>query len=98
MWTAPCLQDCERRFWIGSLASICPACWVRSHMTAGQDGFRGGSPKHAGDLLSAVGSRGVSPVSDRSIHHLLVLLQGPAFARPRGLPLLVSPIWSGRAL
>jgi hypothetical protein len=24
---------------IRSLASICPACWVRSHMNAGQDGL-----------------------------------------------------------
>ena len=39
---------------------------MRSHLTAGQDGFRGGSSTQNGDVFYATGLHGVSPNSDRS--------------------------------
>jgi hypothetical protein len=47
---------------------------MRSHMNAGQDGFRDKGSKQLHDLKRAIGSIGVSAVVDRSItpsaHHL----------------------------
>ena len=43
MWTAPFLQEFLAGFVIGSLASICPAFFGGSWMTAGQDGLRDAS-------------------------------------------------------
>jgi hypothetical protein len=48
--------------------------WVRSHMNAGQDGFRDKGSKQSSDLETATGFIGVSHVVDRlitpSAHHL----------------------------
>jgi hypothetical protein len=48
--------------------------FVRSHMNAGQDGFRDKSSKQNGDLKRATGKCGMSLVGDRlitpSAHHL----------------------------
>jgi hypothetical protein len=67
MWTAPSSQG-VLQFLIRSLASICPACLVRSHMNAGQDGFRDGSSKQGSDLVEGhwIASECL-PSSDRSI-------------------------------
>ena len=66
MWTAPCSQ--------GEFASLdLIACVhmsglsMRSHMNAGQDGFRDPGSYHRRDLVSAIGTFGVSRVPDRSI-------------------------------
>jgi hypothetical protein len=40
---------------------------MRSHMNAGQDGFRDTSSKQTGDLMEAIGTDGVSRVVDRLI-------------------------------
>ena len=45
----PCKVFCSAL--IKSLASICPACFVRSHMNAGQGGFRDKSSKQKGELI-----------------------------------------------
>jgi transposase len=82
---------------IGSLAIICPACWWRPHMTAGQDGFRDASSKHLSgpqrpmDFPECLSSRIDRP------HHLLIFLQVPASAQ-RGTVVLfvVGPI-AGRS-
>jgi hypothetical protein len=81
MWTAPYSQGRRVRR-IGSLASICPARYDRWPRWFPRREF------HTEFATScATGLRGVSSVSDRSIHHLLVSLQGPdqqkgVFARP----------------
>jgi hypothetical protein len=54
---------------------------MRSHVTAGQDGFRDGSSKQGRGFWSAAGSHGVSHVSDRSITPSARLEQAPASAR-----------------
>jgi hypothetical protein len=66
MWTAPGLQE----LWQGGDRIACDhmsGLLMRSHMTAGQDGFRDGSSKQGRGFWSATGSHGVSHVSDRSI-------------------------------
>ena len=40
----------SRVVWIGSLALICPACWARSHMTAGRDGIRDAGSEQGRDV------------------------------------------------
>jgi hypothetical protein len=59
MWTAPGLQG-WRAVLDGSLASICPACLMQSHMTAGQDGFRDGVPHSTATSLRHWIARSVS--------------------------------------
>ncbi|WP_425476052.1 transposase [Mesorhizobium yinganensis] len=48
MWTAPFSQDCRAfdRIACDHMSGL----WARSHMIAGQDGFRDASPQHAGGL------------------------------------------------
>jgi hypothetical protein len=41
--------------------------WVRPHMGAGQDGFRGECSKQPDDLLKAIGINGMSHALDRLI-------------------------------
>src|SRR5260370_38422940 len=83
-------------FWIGSLASICPACWMRSRMTAGQDGFRGASSTQCGGVLAPLDcTECLASRIDRS-HHLLVLLQGPVLGVPPGIAPPGPPIWLRR--
>ena len=95
MWTAPCLQGGGAGFWIGSLASICPACWMRSRMTAGQDGFRGGSSTQSRDVMAPLDCTDCLPSRIDRSHHLLVLLQGPASARCERSPSRPADFVSG---
>ena len=54
---------------------------ARSHMSAGQGGFRDARPKHWCDQARPLAPAGsLTSRVDRS-HHLFVLLQGPASAR-----------------
>jgi len=72
MWTAPSLQE-----HLGSIDLI--ACFrmsgllVRSHMNAGQDGFRYACSKRRCDLIMAIGIHGLLRISDRSIPHTTCL-------------------------
>jgi hypothetical protein len=60
---------------IGSLAAICPACWMRSPVTAGRDGFRDASSGHGGGIGRPLGTADcLASGIDRS-HHLLLLEQ-----------------------
>src|SRR5581483_12331200 len=69
----------------GSLASICPACWVRSRETAGQDEIRVGSSAQGRDVEAPLDCPECLPSwIDRS-PHLLVCLQGPASAGSRSV-------------
>jgi hypothetical protein len=81
MWTAPGLQE----LWQRADRIACDhmsGLLMRSHMTAGQDGFRDGRSKQGrGGFWSAAGSHGVSRVSDRSITPSARLEQAPASAR-----------------
>ena len=81
MWTAPSWQGC-----LGS-ASDQIACvhmsglLSRSHMNAGQDGFRDASSKHFSDLWRPLDpTECLASWIDRS-HHLLVTLQVLASAQ-----------------
>ena len=81
MWTAPSSQGVLQRF--DQIACVhMSGLSMRSHMNAGQDGFRDPSSKQRCDL--AVGPLSLSEclVSwiDRS-HHLLVILQVLASAQ-----------------
>ena len=80
MWTAPGLQE----LWQRADRIACDhmsGLLMRSHVTAGQDGFRDGSSKQSGGFWSAAGSHGVSHVLDRSITPSARLEQAPASAR-----------------
>jgi len=65
MWTAPVPQEFFDGL-IGSLASICPACWC-GLVAAGQDGFPRCEFQTPQRPLQANGSHGFSRTSDRSI-------------------------------
>jgi hypothetical protein len=66
MWTAPSSQVLLQRF--DQIACVhMSGLLLRSHMNAGQDGFRDTSSKQIGDLIRAVGLIGVSRIWDRSI-------------------------------
>src|SRR5882672_623421 len=70
----------RRTVLIGSLAAICPACWMRSPMTAGRDGFRDASSGHGGGIGRPLGTADCLAFwIDRS-HHLLHLEQAAASA------------------
>jgi hypothetical protein len=68
--------------------------WVRSHMNAGQDGFRDESSKQSCDPMEAMGVHGVSRVVDRSItpsaHHLASSGIGSARLQFRCSPCLAN--------
>src|ERR1700674_4937599 len=73
MWTTPSLQGVLQCF--DQIACVhMSGLFVRSHMNAGQDGFRDKSSKQNGDLKRATGKCGMSLVGDRlitpSAHHL----------------------------
>ncbi len=56
--------------------------FVRSHMNAGQDGFRDKSSKQNGDLIEGHWKmRNVSRRGSIGSHHLLIILQVPASAQ-----------------
>jgi hypothetical protein len=66
MWTAPSLQGVLQCF--DQIACVhMSGLFVRSHMHAGQDGFRDKSSKQNGDLVEATGKCGMSFVVDRLI-------------------------------
>ena len=67
MWTAPSSQGVLQRF--DQIACVhMSGLSMRSHMNAGQDGFRDkGSKQHCDLRKKAIGSIGVSRVVDRSI-------------------------------
>jgi len=66
MWTAPCSQG-EFAF-LDRIACVhMSGLLMRSHMNAGQDGFRAPGSYHRRDLVSATGTFGVFRVPDRSI-------------------------------
>jgi hypothetical protein len=73
MWTAPVAQEVSRSDRIACIHMS--GLLMRSHWTAGQDGFRDASSKQPRDLCSANGSHGLSRTSDRSILPSIVLLQ-----------------------
>ncbi|MFK4875373.1 hypothetical protein, partial [Novosphingobium sp. ZW T3_23] len=81
MWTAPYLQE-----HFGSIDLI--ACirmsglLMRSHMNAGQDGFRYACSKRRCDLLMAIGIHGLSHISDRSIPHTTCLFPASSGISP----------------
>jgi hypothetical protein len=73
MWTTPSSQVSLQSF--DQIACVhMSGLWVRSHMNAGQDGFRDKGSKQSSDLETATGFIGVSHVVDRlitpSAHHL----------------------------
>src|SRR5271154_4569321 len=55
--------------------------FVRSHMTAGQDGFRDASSKQLNGIEYRWVARSVSRLRIDRSHHLLLLMQVPASAR-----------------
>src|SRR5271166_6563403 len=66
MWTAPSSQGILQRF--DQIACVHMSdLLMRSHMNAGQDGFRDTSSKQTSDLTQAIGTDGVSRVVDRLI-------------------------------
>jgi len=66
MWTVPSLQGVLQCF--DQIACVhMSGLLMRSHMNAGQDGFRDTRSKQTSDLLKAVGTDGVSRVVDRLI-------------------------------
>ena len=66
MWTAPSSQGVLQCF--DQIACVhMSGLLVRSHMNAGQDGFRDKSSKQSSDLMEAIGFLGVSRVVDRLI-------------------------------
>ena len=80
MWTAPCLQDDVVGFRDRIVCVHMSGLLARSHMNAGQDGFRDVRPKQRCDLDQPLASAGsLTSWIDRS-RHLFVLLQGPASA------------------
>src|SRR3954469_16507239 len=84
MWTAPCLQGDDDG--LGDLIACAhmPGLLARSHLSAGQGGFRDVRPKHWRDQARPLAPAGsLTSRVDRS-HHLFVLLQGPASARHGG--------------
>jgi hypothetical protein len=66
MWTAPASPGVLQRFDQIACAHM-SGLFARSHMNAGQDGFRDTRSKQTSDLLKAVGTDGVSRVVDRLI-------------------------------
>ena len=77
MWTAPSSQGVEQHFDRIACDHMSGLCFVRSHMTAGQDGFRNASSEHDCDLRRPVSHpEYLASWIDRS-HHLLILLQVP---------------------
>src|SRR3954451_24485925 len=81
MWTAPCSQGDD--VGLGDLIAWAhmSGLLARSHMSAGQGGFRDARPKHWCDQTRPLAPAGsLTSRVDRS-HHLFVLLQGPASAR-----------------
>src|SRR3954466_2139457 len=93
MWTAPGSQGDDDG--LGDLIACAhmSGLLARSHMSAGQGGFRDARPKHWCDhaqLLAPAGS--LTSRVDRS-HHLFVLLQGPASAR-HGCGSVVPRAWA----
>ena len=80
MWTAPVPQEFFQGL-IGSLTSICPACWC-GWSTAGQDGFRDASSKQPGDLCRPMGpTECLAPRIDRSYHLIYSCSSGSAGRR-----------------
>src|SRR4051794_25277644 len=80
MWTAPCSQGDD--IGLGDLIACAhmSGLLARSHMSAGQGGFRDVRPKHWRDHAQPLAPAGsLTSRVDRS-HHLFVLLQGPASA------------------
>src|SRR4051812_16516909 len=81
MWTAPGSQGDNDG--LGDLIACAhmSGLLARSHMSAGQGGFRDARPKHWCDQTRPLAPAGsLTSRVDRS-HHLFVLLQGPASAR-----------------
>jgi hypothetical protein len=70
----------RRRVLIGSLAAICPACWMRSPVTAGRDGFRDPSSEHGSGNGTPLGTADCLGFGIDRSHHLLRLEQAPASA------------------
>ena len=104
MWTAPSSQDALQRF--NQIACVhMSGLLMRSHMNAGQDGFRDKGSKQQCDLREgAIGSIGVSGVVDRSItpsaHHLASSDIGSARLQSSCSPCLAdlwtAPRWRAR--
>src|SRR5215210_7886715 len=81
MWTAPGSQGDD--IGLGDLIACAhmSGLLARSHMSAGQGGFRDVRPKHWRDHVRPLAPTGsLTSRVDRS-HHLFVLLQGPASVR-----------------
>ena len=92
MWTAPSLQGFLQRF--DQIACVhMSGLSVRSHMNAGQDGFRDKGSKQHYDLRKRPLGLSECPVSwiDRS-HHLLLILQVLASAQ-HGCSSVAPRVW-----
>ena len=92
MWTAPSLQGFLQRF--DQIACVhMSGLSVRSHMNAGQDGFRDKGSKQHYDLRKRPLGLSECPVSwiDRS-HHLLIILQVLASAQ-HGCSSVAPRVW-----
>jgi len=88
MWTAPSSQGVLQCF--DQIACVhMSGLFVRSHMNAGQDGFRDESSKQMSDLIEGHWERGISLVMDRLITPLLIILQ--VLASAARLQLSCSP-------
>ena len=89
MWTAPSLQGVLQCF--DQIACVhMSGLFVRSHMNAGQDGFRDKSSKQKGDLIE--GHWKMRNVSRRgSIDHTICLLSCKVASAQHGLQLSCSP-------
>jgi len=92
MWTAPSSQgyfgQCSDQIACVHMSGL----FSRSHMNAGQDGFRDASSKHPSDLWRPVESTEcLASWIDRS-HHLLVALQVLASAQ-HGCSWVAPRVW-----
>jgi len=92
MWTALSSQGVGQCF--DQIACVhMSGLLMRSHMNAGQDGFRGTSSKQEGGQLRGPWGLSECPVSgiDRS-HHLLIILQVLASAQ-HGCSSVAPRVW-----
>jgi hypothetical protein len=90
MWTAPSSQGVLQCF--DQIACVhMSGLLVRSHMNAGQDGFRDGGPKHKRDLVE--GHCGIRSVPRRgSIDHTICLLSCKFWHRLSTVAVQVLPV------
>ena len=105
MWTAPCSQGEELGFRDLIACVHMSGLLVRSHMNAGQDGFRDARPKHRCDQARPLAPSGSLTSGIDQSRHLFVLLQAqPQLGmeahrlRPTLANLYATPTAVGRGL